>query len=44
MALFAWSGSPLVSGSSSIFTTGGGNNNGKYTNAEVDKLLPDCST
>ena len=39
MALFAWSGSPLVSGNSSIFITGGGKNNGKYTNAEVDALL-----
>lgn len=41
VALFAWSGSPLISGNSSIFTTGGGQNNGKYSNAEVDKLLPE---
>jgi peptide/nickel transport system substrate-binding protein len=39
VALFAWSGSPLVSGSSSTYVTGGGNNNGKYTNAEVDGWL-----
>lgn len=39
VALFAWSGSPLVSGTSSTFETGGGNNNGKYTNPEVDELL-----
>ncbi|WP_460434666.1 ABC transporter family substrate-binding protein [Angustibacter speluncae] len=40
VALFAWSGSPLISGNSSIFTTGGGQNNGKYTNTEIDTLLP----
>jgi peptide/nickel transport system substrate-binding protein len=39
VALFAWSGSPLVSGSSSTYVTGGGNNNGKYTNADVDGWL-----
>ena len=39
MALFAWSGSPLVSGSSSTYITNGGNNNGKYSNAEVDGWL-----
>ena len=40
VALFAWSGSPLISGNSSIFTTGGGQNNGKYSNPEIDELLP----
>lgn len=39
VALFAWSGSPLVTGSSSTFVTNGGNNNGKYSNPEVDKLI-----
>ncbi len=39
VALFAWSGSPLVSSASSTYVTEGGNNNGKYTNPEVDALL-----
>jgi peptide/nickel transport system substrate-binding protein len=39
VALFAWAGSPLVTGSSSTFVTGGGNNNGKYTNPKVDELI-----
>lgn len=39
VALFAWSGSPLVSGSSSTYVTGGGNNNGKYSNPQVDEWL-----
>jgi peptide/nickel transport system substrate-binding protein len=39
VALFAWAGSPLVTGSSSTFVTGGGNNNGKYSNPEVDTLI-----
>lgn len=39
VAQFAWSGSPLKSGSSSTFQTGGGNNNGKYSNPEVDSLI-----
>ena len=39
VALFAWAGSPLVSGSSSTFTTGGGNNNGTYSNPEIDELI-----
>ncbi len=38
VALFAWSGSALVTGSSSTYTTDGGNNNGKYSNPEVDEL------
>jgi len=39
VALFAWAGSPLVTSSSSTYVTGGGNNNGKYSNANVDKLI-----
>ena len=39
VAQFAWAGSPLKSGSSSTFQTGGGNNNGAYSNPEVDALI-----
>lgn len=43
VALFAWIGSPVVSGDPSIFQTKaggkGGQNGGKYSNPEVDKLL-----
>jgi peptide/nickel transport system substrate-binding protein len=39
VAQFAWAGSPLKSGSASTFQTGGGNNNGKYSNPEVDELI-----
>jgi len=39
VALYAWSGSPLVSGSSSIYSTTGGQNAGKYSNPEVDALF-----
>ncbi|MFN8075984.1 MAG: ABC transporter family substrate-binding protein [Kineosporiaceae bacterium] len=38
VALYAWSGSPLISGSSSTYVTNGGNNNGKYSNPQVDTL------
>jgi peptide/nickel transport system substrate-binding protein len=38
VALFAWIGSPLVTGSSAIYTTNGGSNYGNYSNKEVDKL------
>lgn len=38
VALFAWSSSPLVSANASAYTTGGGNNNGKYSNPQVDAL------
>lgn len=40
VALFAWSGSPLVSGNSSIYITGGGQNKGKYSNPKIDALMP----
>jgi peptide/nickel transport system substrate-binding protein len=39
VALFAWAGSPLVSGSGSTYSTEGGNNNGNYANPEVDELM-----
>lgn len=39
VAQFAWAGSPLKTGSSSTFQTGGGNNNGAYSNPEVDALI-----
>lgn len=39
VAMFAWAGSPLVSGSSSTYITDGGNNFGAYSNAEVDSLI-----
>ena len=38
MALFAWSGSAIVTSNGSTYVTGGGNNNGKYTNPQVDTL------
>jgi peptide/nickel transport system substrate-binding protein len=38
VALFAWTGSPLVTGSSSIYVTDGGSNYGNYSNKTVDKL------
>jgi peptide/nickel transport system substrate-binding protein len=37
--MFAWAGSPLVTGSSAIYQTGGGSNYGNYSNKEVDKLI-----
>jgi peptide/nickel transport system substrate-binding protein len=39
IALFAWQGSPLVSGNSGIFNTGGGQNPQGYSNPQVDQLL-----
>lgn len=44
VALFAWAGSPLVSGSSSTYVTNGGNNNGKYSNPDVDAWLAELDT
>lgn len=38
VALFAWAGSPLVSGNASTYVTDGGNNNGGYSNPQVDEL------
>jgi len=37
--LFGWIGSPTKLSIKSIFYTGGGQNSGKYTNTDVDKLL-----
>jgi ABC-type transport system substrate-binding protein len=38
VALFAYSGSAIVTGNSTQYVTGGGNNNGKYSNPQVDAL------
>jgi len=38
VALFAWSGSAIVTSNSTTYTTGGGNNNGHYSNPKVDEL------
>jgi len=38
-AIYAWDGSTLVSGSSSIYHSEGGYNDGSYANPEVDSLL-----
>ena len=38
VAMFAWTGSPLVTGSSSIYVTDGGSNYGNYSNKDVDDL------
>jgi ABC-type transport system substrate-binding protein len=50
VALFGWAGSSLVSGWASTFTTptactpsGKGNNNGCYSNPEVDKLIKELN-
>jgi peptide/nickel transport system substrate-binding protein len=43
VALFAWSGSALVTPSASIFQSDGGQNNGKYANAQVDALLAELN-
>ena len=36
VAMFAWSGSPLVSGNGNIYKTDGGQNFGKYSSLTVD--------
>ncbi len=38
VAMFAWAGSPLVTGSSSIYVTNGGSNYNNYSNKDVDEL------
>jgi len=38
VALFGWAGSAILTSNSSTYVTGGGNNNGKYTNPTVDQL------
>jgi peptide/nickel transport system substrate-binding protein len=44
VALFAWAGSTLVTGSSSTYVTDGGNNFGSYSNPEVDELVATLNT
>lgn len=39
VALFAWSGSPLVTNNYAIYTSTGTQNKGRYRNDQVDKLL-----
>jgi peptide/nickel transport system substrate-binding protein len=39
VALFAWVGSPLVSGSTSTFVPGGGNNQGNWVNDQMEGLF-----
>jgi peptide/nickel transport system substrate-binding protein len=39
VAMFAWQGSPLVSGNAGIYNTGGGQNPQGYSNPQVDKLI-----
>jgi peptide/nickel transport system substrate-binding protein len=38
VALFAWQGSPLISGNEGIYNTGGGQNYSGYSNPQLDKL------
>jgi peptide/nickel transport system substrate-binding protein len=37
-AVFGWAGSGLIASGQSIYVTGGNQNYGKYTNAEVDRI------
>jgi len=39
IALFGWTGGTTLAGQVAIYSTDGGNNNGKYSNSEVDQLL-----
>ncbi len=39
VALFAWSGSSLVTGNTAIYMTNGGQNKGHYSNPQVDQWL-----
>jgi len=43
IAMFAWAGSPLKTGSSEIYRTGGGINFGGYGNDAVDALLDEIN-
>src|SRR5690606_20791313 len=41
--IFAWVGTPFfLDGTAQIWRTGGGGNYGKYSNAEVDKLIDEA--
>ena len=39
VAMFSWTGSPVVSGTSDIYTTGGASNPGGFTDPQVDRLF-----
>ncbi|GIJ51060.1 hypothetical protein Val02_79460 [Virgisporangium aliadipatigenens] len=41
--IFAWVGTPYVGDSVSIWSTGGGQNYGKYSNTQVDALMKEAS-
>lgn len=43
IAMFAWAGSPVKNGTVGTFDTGGGNNNGRYSNPEVDALVAELA-
>lgn len=43
IAMFAWAGSPLVTGSIGIYDTDGGQNMGKYSNPKVDALVTELA-
>lgn len=44
VALYAWTGTPLKTGSSSTYITGGGNNNGNYSNPATDALITELNS
>jgi len=39
VAMFSWTGSPVISGRSDIYTTGGASNPGGFTDPQVDRLF-----
>ncbi|MEJ2577686.1 MAG: ABC transporter family substrate-binding protein [Kineosporiaceae bacterium] len=43
VAMFAWAGSPLVTGSRGIYDSTGGQNMGAYSNKKVDELITKLS-
>ncbi|CAN5766794.1 ABC transporter family substrate-binding protein [soil metagenome] len=43
IAMFAWAGSALKTGSASTYQKGGGNNLGRYSNPDVDALIEELS-
>jgi peptide/nickel transport system substrate-binding protein len=42
--VFAWVGTPFISGAKDQWGTGGGSNYGKWSNADADKLLNEAAT
>lgn len=42
--VFAWVGTPFISGAKDLWGTGGGSNYGKWSNPEADKYLNEAST